>query len=87
MVRPGYAVEYDYVDVVLNQAYGMVSSVDVPQERSSDARWTVSANGWAAPAAHEGGRRPYLGVLLEGREGDDTYWVSFGELRANGGSD
>ncbi len=71
---------YEYLDVVFNPAYGTVSSIDMPQERASGARWTTTAHGWAASAAHAEGRRPYLAVLVEGRKGGEKYWVGMGEV-------
>ena len=78
---PGDEVEYNYLDVVFNPAYGSVSVIDMPQERASGARWTTTALGWAAQAAHGEGRRPYLAVVVQGGAGDSSYWVSTGEVR------
>ena len=83
---PEGGVEYDYLDVVFNPAYGMVSTVDVPQERAKDARWTAAAHSWVAPAAHGEGREPYLAVRVEGRKGTEPYWVSVGEVSGLGGA-
>ena len=77
---PGDGVAYDYLDVVFNPAYGTLGTIDMPQERASGARWTTTANGWAAPAAHAAGRGPYLAVVVEGRSGGERYWVSAGEV-------
>ena len=49
---PGGEAGYDYLDVVFNPAYGSVSVIDMPQERASGARWTTTAQGWVALAAH-----------------------------------
>ncbi len=78
---PGDEVGYNYLDVVFNPAYGSVSVIDMPQERASGARWTTTAMGWAAQAAHGEGRRPYLAVVVQGGAGDSSYWVSTGEVR------
>ena len=78
---PGDEVGYVYLDVVLNPAYGSVSVIDMPQERASGARWTTTAQGWAAQAAHATGRRPYLAVVVQGGAGEGVYWVSTGEVR------
>ena len=59
---PGEGATYSYLDVVFNAAYGTVAVIDMPQERASGARWTTTAHGWAAMAAHAQGREPYLGV-------------------------
>lgn len=77
---PEEGVTYDYLDVVFNPAYGTVSAIDMPQERAPGARWTTTAHGWAASAAHADGRRPYLAVLVEGRSGGASYWVDLGEV-------
>lgn len=77
---PETGTDYEYLDVVFNAAYGMVSTVDVPQERARNARWTAAAHSWIAPAAHGEGRAPYLAVRVEGREGNVPYWISVGEV-------
>ena len=77
---PDEGATYEYLDVVFNPAYGTVGSIDMPQERASGARWTTTAHGWAASAAHAAGRGPYLAVLVEGRAGGESYWVSMGEV-------
>ena len=74
-------VGYEYLDMVLNPAYGMVSSVDVPQERAVGARWQSTAHSWIAPAAHEAGRAPYLAVLVEGAKENEPYWIGLGVVR------
>ena len=78
---PGEEATYSYLDVVFNAAYGTVAVIDMPQERASGARWTTTAHGWAAMAAHARGREPYLGVVVEGRAGGGGYWVGVGEVR------
>ncbi len=75
---PEGGATYGYLDVVFNAAYGTVAVIDMPQERASGARWTTTAHGWAAMAAHAQGREPYLGVVVEGGGG---YWVGVGEVR------
>ena len=77
---PAGGTTYEYLDVVFNPAYGTVASIDMPQERASGARWTTTAHGWTASAAHAEGRRPYLAVLVQGRSGGESYWVSMGEV-------
>ena len=78
---PGEEATYSYLDVVFNAAYGTVAVIDMPQERAPGARWTTTAHGWAAMAAHARGREPYLGVVVEGRAGGGGYWVGVGEVR------
>ena len=78
---PDDEVGYTYLDVVFNPAYGSVSVIDMPQERASGARWTTTARGWAAQAAHGEGRRAYLAVVVRGGAGESSYWVSTGEVR------
>ena len=78
---PGEGATYSYLDVVFNAAYGTVAVIDMPQERASGARWTTTAHGWAAMAAHARGREPYLEVVVEGRAGGGGYWVGVGEVR------
>ncbi len=75
---PEEGATYSYLDVVFNAAYGTVAVIDMPQERASGARWTTTAHGWAAMAAHAQGRAPYLGVVVEGQGG---YRVGAGEVR------
>ena len=78
---PEGGATYRYLDVVFNAAYGTVAVIDMPQERASGARWTTTAHGWAAMAAHAQGREPYLGVVVEGGVGGGGYWVGVGEVR------
>ena len=78
---PEEGVTYQYLDVVFNPAYGTVAAIDMPQERAPGARWTTTAHGWAAMAAHAQGREAYLGVVVEGRAGSGGYWVGLGEVR------
>ena len=77
---PVGGTSYEYLDVVFNAAYGTVGTIDMPQERASGARWTTTANGWVAPAAHAEGRGPYMAVVVEGQAGGERYWVSVGEV-------
>ncbi len=77
---PDAGASYEYLDVVFNGAYGTVGTIDMPQERASGARWTTTANGWVAPAAHGDGRGPYVAVVVEGQAGGERYWVSVGEV-------
>jgi hypothetical protein len=77
---PEEGAEYAYLDVVFNQAYGMVGTVDVPQERATGARWTATAHSWIAPAVHGEGREPYVAVRVEGQEGDAPFWIGVGEM-------
>ncbi len=79
-VVPEGGVSYEYLDVVFNPVYGTVSAIDMPQERASGARWTTTAHGWVASAAHAQGREPYLAVAVEGRSGGERYWVGLGEV-------
>ena len=78
---PEEGATYGYLDVVFNPAYGTVAVIDMPQERASGARWTTTAHGWAAMAAHAQGREPYLGVVVEGVVGGAGYRVGMGEVR------
>ena len=78
---PAEGATYSYLDVVFNPAYGTVAVIDMPQERASGARWTTTAHGWAAMAAHAPGRAPYLGVVVEGEAGGAGYRVGVGEVR------
>ena len=65
---PEGGTDYEYLDVVFNPAYGMVSTVDVPQERARDARWTAAAHSWIAPAAHGEGPRALPGRASRGAQ-------------------
>jgi len=65
---PSGSTEYDYLEVVCNPSYGMVSVTDLPQERSSGARWTTKAHVWVAPSALAPGRVPYAVLLIEGQQ-------------------
>jgi hypothetical protein len=73
---------YEYLDVVFNPAYGMVSTTDMPQERGKAARWTPKAQSWVAPAAHEEGREPFLAVTVQGTQaGASPFLVSMGKVK------
>ena len=67
---PSGSTAFEYLDVVFNPSYGMVSIADLPQERSVGARWTVKAHTWISVAAHAPGREPYPAVLVQGQVKD-----------------
>ena len=81
---PSGSTSFEYLDVVLNPAYGMVSIVDVPQERDEDARWMAKAHTWFAGVAHDSGRAPFAGVIVQGQAGDAPFVVSLTELKVAG---
>jgi hypothetical protein len=76
---PTDGIHFDYLDVVFNPAYGMVTATDMPQERGRDAHWSSKANSWVAPAAHQEGRTPFLALMVQGSQsGASAYLVGFG---------
>ena len=77
---PSDDVAFSYTDVVLNQAYGSVGSVDLPQERATGARWTTAVHSWVAPAAHDDGRSPFVGLKVMGTKGDEMFLVTLAEI-------
>jgi hypothetical protein len=82
---PDGAATVEYVDAVLNPAYGMVSLVDVPQERDRDARWMAKAHVWLGGVAPEAGRSPFTALMVQGRAtGDAAFLVGLTELKLNG---
>jgi hypothetical protein len=72
---PSGTTAYEYLDVVFNPAYGMVSLTDLPQERAREARWTPTAHTWVAPAVHEDGRVPWVAVSVRGQAGGGSGFV------------
>lgn len=72
---------YDYLDVVLNPAYGTVNTTDLPQEREEGDRWLAKVRSWIAPAAHEAGRAPFTALLIEGEAQGGSFPVSLRELK------
>ncbi len=77
---PSDVTEYDYLDVVLNPAYGMTSTTDLPQDRTEGDRWLAKVNSWTAPAPHEAGRSSFRALLIEGTLDGGSYPVSLLEL-------
>ena len=61
---PSGNTSYDYLDVVFNQAYGMVSVTDMPARHESAGEWSPKTNVWAAslPA----GREAFAALLMQG---------------------
>src|SRR6185503_6438080 len=45
---PSGSTSYDYLDIVFNQAFGIVGVTDQPAKRPDGARWTAKANVWTA---------------------------------------
>ena len=79
---PSGSTTFEYLDVVLNPAYGMVGLIDVPQERDEDARWMAKAHTWLAGVAHDSGRAPFAAVIVQGQaSGDAPFMVSLSELK------
>ncbi len=72
---------FEYMDVVLNSAYGMVGVVDLPQERDRNARWMAKAHIWLGGVPHEAGREPFAGLVVQGQAaGAAPFTVSLLEL-------
>jgi hypothetical protein len=85
---PSGSTTYEYLEVVFNPTYGMVSIADLPQERSVGARWTAEAHTWVSAAAHASGRAPYAGLLVQGQpKGEEPYLVSLQGMAAILGSE
>jgi hypothetical protein len=61
-VRGGGPVEYDYTDFFAHPSFGSVSVADLPDDRAAAAKWTASANAWAATPP-ESPREPAARVL------------------------
>jgi hypothetical protein len=81
---PSGNTAYEYLDIVFNAAYGMVSTTDLPQERTEDARWMAKLHSWLAPAAHENGRTPYVALRVQGQPSvGTTFLVGMHELAMN----
>jgi hypothetical protein len=80
---PSGSTRYDYVDVVFNQAFGMVAATDRPATRSSGAQWSASTHVWAA--ALPDGRVPYPALLVEGRaSATERFMIGLVSLSADG---
>ncbi|MEO7965406.1 MAG: hypothetical protein ABIT38_15970, partial [Gemmatimonadaceae bacterium] len=62
-IVPSGATSYDLIDVVFNQAYGMVAATDAPGKREPGVPWAATTNVWTGmlPA----GREAFAAVLLE----------------------
>jgi hypothetical protein len=83
---PSGSTTYEYLEVVFNPSYGMISVADLPQERSLGARWTTKAHTWVSTAAHAPGREPYAALFVLGQMKDaGSYLVSFYGLTASPG--
>ena len=84
---PSGSTTFEYLDVVLNPAYGMVGVVDLPQERDKDTRWMAKAHTWLGGVAHEEGRGPFAALMIQGQAtGDAPFVVTLCELQV-GSSD
>jgi hypothetical protein len=79
---PSGTTTVEYLDVVLNPAYGMVATTDVPQEREQGDRWLAKLRPWTAPAAHEEGREPLWGLLIQGESEGTSFPLAFHVLEA-----
>lgn len=60
---PSGRTAYDYVDVVFNQMYGMVSVTDTPAEHVDATPWSPKANVWTASMPE--GREPYAATVVQ----------------------
>ena len=81
---PAEAVALDYVDAVLNSAYGSVSVTDLPQDREPGDRWLTKLRTWTAPAARQGEREPIPFLLIRGESGDAAFPVGLLEIGGAG---
>ncbi|MFI5311561.1 MAG: hypothetical protein ACHQQ3_10030 [Gemmatimonadales bacterium] len=63
---PSGSATYEYLDVVFNPSFGMVSVADRPDARKLGAQWTVRSNTWAAGQLPEG-RMPFAAVQVLGQ--------------------
>ncbi len=81
---PSGSTTFDYLDVVFNPSYGMVSVTDLPEERKVGAQWNAMAHSWVSDAEHASGREPYPAVLVQGQRSEgDSFLVSVHELIVN----
>jgi hypothetical protein len=79
---PSGSTAFDYLDVVFNPSYGMVSSADVPKERKVGEQWSTQAHTWFANAL-PAGRVPFQALLLQGQlSGNVPFSINLMELTA-----
>jgi hypothetical protein len=78
---PGETVAFDYLDVVLNPAYGTMNTTDLPQEREKGDRWLARVNPWIPSAVHEAGRSPLTALQVHSTVEGESFPVGFRELR------
>lgn len=73
---------FEYEDILLNPAFGVVAVTDQPKERAVGATWQTRVNAWTSgnlPA----GRGPYAGLLLQAQaKGLDPFTIGLFELRS-----
>ena len=62
---PSGTTAVDYLDVVLNPAYGAVNSTDLPQERAHDDRWLAQVGTWLERGSTEEGRGRFVPLVVE----------------------
>jgi hypothetical protein len=76
---PAGGATYNYLDVVLNPAFGTFAAADAPADRERGASWNVQWNRWLAASLPEG-RMPYAALMLGIRAGNaDAGSVYLGE--------
>jgi len=61
---PSGTAQYDYIDVVFNQTYGMVTVTDMPGKHDEAGQWSARTNVWQASVPT--GREPYAAFLMQG---------------------
>jgi hypothetical protein len=82
---PSGRTSYDYLDVVLNPAFGMAAAADRPDVRKQGAQWSVKSIAWTAGPLPTG-RVAYAAVMVQGQpKGFDRFDLAMLEI-ASGGS-
>ena len=82
--RAASSVSFEYQDIVLNPAHGVVAVTDQPSERATGATWTTKGNAWVA-GTMPAGRSAYMGVLVQAQpKGSAPFVVTLRELDLSG---
>ena len=77
---PSGSTTYEYLDVVFNPSFGMVSVADRPDARKLGAQWSVKSNAWFAGPLGEG-RTAFAAVQVLGQpRGTDRYTMNLLEI-------
>ncbi len=77
---PSGTTDVDYLDAVLNPAYGAVNSTDLPQDRAQGDRWLAQMGTWLERGSLEDGRERFVPLVVEGTIHETTIPVSVLEV-------